>query len=369
MAQTIKHTTTKPVSVADNSSSKASSAPFVTLVVDEVGPATSVQDAGRFGGQRYGLGAAGAMDQGALAAVQALVGSASSAGAVEVGPFAAKFTARGGDLRVAVSGAIRPIKIGDRSVAMLSTVRLQDGKTLSLGFAKGGVFSYLAIEGGIQAAPVMGSLSVHLRAGLGSPYARPLKVGDTLSVRPASANVERMLLSANPTHGPIRVVLGPQDDYFSPEIISQFLATVWRVSATSDRMGYRLEGPALAHAKGYNIVSDGIANGSIQIPGNGQPLVLLADRGTTGGYPKIATIVSADLGRCAQIGVGQALQFAAVTIETAQTIARTWMAELAALPSRVQEVRDASVIEARLFDANVAGAAVHATDWQSWSGP
>jgi 5-oxoprolinase (ATP-hydrolysing) subunit C len=344
------------------------SAPAVVLLVEEVGPATSVQDLGRFGGQRFGLGTAGAMDRAALALAQALVGASPTTAAIEIGPFAAKFKAVGGTVRVALAGCERAIKVGDKSIALNTTVSLADGETLSLGYAKGGVFTYLAIEGGIRAAPVMGSLSVHMRAGLGSPFPRPLRVGDSLAVLAATDTRERHIVRSQGTGqgtAPIRCVLGPQDDYFSAEVIAQFLATSWRVSAISDRMGYRLEGAPLTHAKGFNIVSDGIANGSIQIPGNGLPLVLLADRGTTGGYPKIATIISADLGRVAQTGVGQTMQFQAISIDAAHAIARAVAAEIAALPALVQDVRDVSIAEARLFDTNVAGAAVNAIDWAS----
>jgi 5-oxoprolinase (ATP-hydrolysing) subunit C len=333
------------------------------LVIEEAGPATSVQDGGRFGAQRYGLGTAGAMDIAALAAGNALTGSARLAAAIEIGPFAARVRARGGAVRIALTGATRPATLGERLLSFNTTSLLADGEVLSLGFAKSGVFTYLTVEGGIQAPPVMGSLSVHQRAGLGSPYARPLKAGDSIPVLAASGDaLERMLTGAVAETGPIRVVLGPQDDYFAPGMIMQFLATPWRVSALSDRMGYRLEGPRLSHAKGFNIVSDGIAHGTIQIPGNGLPLVLLSDRGTTGGYPKIATIITADLGRMGQTGVGQSLRFQAVTIEQAQGITREFAADVAALSGRVVALRTTGIDEASLHGANVAGAAVSATD-------
>ena len=337
------------------------------LIVDEAGPATSVQDGGRFGAQRFGLGSAGAMDMAALAAANALVGSTPRSAAIEIGPFAARFKANGGCVRIAITGASRTIKIGERVLAPDSTVVLADGETVSVGFAKSGVFSYLSPTGGIQAPPVMGSLAVHQRAGLGSPYARPLKAGDAIPVLVSpSGGPEHTLLRGPADAGPIRVVLGPQDDYFSADMIAQFLDTAWRVSAMSDRMGYRLDGPRLSHAKGSNIVSDGIAHGAIQIPGNGLPLVLLSDRGTTGGYPKIATIVTADLGRFGQTGVGQAVRFQAVTVEQAQALARVFAADLATLPGRVVVARDVSVSIERLRDANLAGAAVSATDRSTW---
>ena len=168
---------------------------------------------------------------------------------------------------------------------------IADGETLKLGMAQGGAFSYLAIEGGFQGEPMFGSFSVNARVGLGSPFPRPLQAGDELGVAAASAAPERRIdLPAAPT-GPIRVALGPQNDEFSDDAINLFLDSEWKISATSDRMGYRLEGPVIKHLHGHNIVSDGTVNGSIQVPGNGQPIVLMSDRGTSGGYPKIATVI------------------------------------------------------------------------------
>jgi 5-oxoprolinase (ATP-hydrolysing) subunit C len=337
------------------------------LRVDDAGPATSVQDKGRFGAQRYGLGTAGAMDRVALATGNALAGGLAGNAAVEIGPFAARFTAVGAPVRVAFTGAARQISVAGRPVTLNATVLVGAGETVSLGFAKAGVFTYMAVAGGIQARPSMGSLSVHQRAGLGSPYARPLKAGDAIPVLAAKdGELERSVVPLLVAPGPVRVVLGPQDDYFSADTIDQFLAANWRISAMSDRMGYRLEGPPLAHLKGANIVSDGIAYGAIQVPGNGQPLALLSDRGTTGGYPKIATIITADLGRFAQTPVGQSLRFQAVTVETAQDVARAFATDLASLPGRVAIIRDTEVSVERLREANVAGAAVSAMDRGTW---
>jgi 5-oxoprolinase (ATP-hydrolysing) subunit C len=140
----------------------------------------------------------------------------------------------------------------------------------------------------------------------------------------------------------------------------------WLVSPKSDQMGYRLEGPVLDHADGFNIVSDGTAPGSIQVPGNGQPLVLLADRGTTGGYPKIATVITADLSRLSQTPAGGRVRFVTVQIEEAQAEARRFVAMLASIPSRVEAlVRDVPSGET-LFSANLAGRAVNALDPQTW---
>ena len=275
------------------------------LVITTIGPASSVQDGGRPGSQRYGLVPSGAMDRLALAAANTLVGNAPFTAVIEVGPFGAAFTARGGPVRVALAGAQRSADIAKRPVAGDSSMTLADGEAFTLGFARDGSFSYLAIEGGIAGEPMFGSLAVNARAGLGSPYPRPLQAGDELQVAAASGAAERRIELPEAAEAPIRVVLGPQDDEFSDEAKALFLASDWKISATSDRMGYRLEGPVIRHLFGHNIVSDGTVNGSIQVPGNGQPIVLMRDRGTSGGYPKIGTVISSDFGRFAQISAGR----------------------------------------------------------------
>jgi biotin-dependent carboxylase-like uncharacterized protein len=243
---------------------------------------------------------------------------------------------------------------------------IPEGETLRLGFARAGAFSYLAIEGGITGEHMFGSLAVNARAGLGSPYARPLQAGDELPAKAASGMPERRIELPAPKGGPIRVVLGPQDDEFSDEAKKLFLESEWKISTTSDRMGYRLEGPAIRHLHGHNIVSDGTVNGSIQVPGNGAPIVLMMDRGTTGGYPKIATVISADLGRLAQTPAGTGFRFKAISIADAQTEAKKFAHLLRSLPDRLRPVESLELNVEALHDANVAGQAVNAVDADTW---
>jgi len=335
------------------------------LVVTAIGPASSVQDRGRPGAQRYGLVPSGAMDRLALAVANCLLGNPMFAAAIEVGPLGAIFTARGGAVRMALAGAARGADVGKRAVAFDTSMTLADGESLTLGFARGGSFSYLAIEGGVQGEPMFGSLSVNARAGLGSPYPRPLQAGDTLQVAAASGAAERAIDLPAPTDAPIRVVMGPQDDEFG-DATELFLGSEWKISATSDRMGYRLEGPMIKHLHGHNIVSDGTVNGSIQVPGNGAPIVLMPDRGTSGGYPKIATVISADFGRFAQTPAGRPFRFKAVGIAEAQAEARKFADLLRALPDRVYDLRSSVLDLDALQSANVAGAAVNATDARTW---
>jgi biotin-dependent carboxylase-like uncharacterized protein len=335
------------------------------FVIAAIGPASSVQDGGRYGAQRYGLVPSGAMDRLALAAANCLVGNDQFAAAVEVGPLGATFVARDGPVRVALAGAARNADIAKRPVAFETSMTLADGESLTLGFARGGTFSYLAIEGGVLGEPMFGSLAVNARAGLGSPYPRPLQAGDKLQVAAASSAAERGIdLPAIPD-GPIRVVMGPQDDEFG-DAKALFLDSEWKISATSDRMGYRLEGPAIKHLFGHNIVSDGTVNGSIQVPGNGAPIVLMQDRGTSGGYPKIATVITADLGRFAQTSAGRGFRFKAISVAEAQDEARKFAELLRTLPGRVHDAQNSVLDIEALQSANVAGAAVNAFDARTW---
>ena len=332
------------------------------LVVTAVGPATSVQDAGRHGAQRYGLTPSGAMDTLALAAANALLGNAPFAAAIELGPLGAAFTARGGPVRIALAGAQRPAAVEGRPISLNESITLTEGERLTLGVARGGVFSYLAIEGGFQGELMFGSLAANARAGLGSPFPRPLQPGDEIRATAASGAPELRIDLPNPTDAPIRVLLGPQDDEFAKDAVQLFLDSEWQISATSDRMGYRLEGPAIKHLHGHNIVSDGTVNGSIQIPGNGQPIVLMPDRGTSGGYPKIATVITADLRRLAQTQAGRGFRFQAVSMAQAQAEYRAMAQLIRALPSRVVDAQASQLDIDALHSANVAGVATNAFD-------
>ena len=336
------------------------------LAISSIGPASSVQDGGRFGAQRYGLTPSGAMDKLALAAANCLAGNAQMTPAIELGPYGAGLTARDGAVRVALSGAPRSADIGGRAVAWDASVTIAEGEALKLGMARGGSFSYLAIEGGIRGEPMFGSLAVNARAGLGSPYPRPLQAGDELSVAAASASPERRIDRPAAASGPIRVLLGPQNDEFGEDAVRLFLDSEWKISATSDRMGYRLEGPVIKHLHSHNIVSDGTVNGSIQVPGNGQPIVLMSDRGTSGGYPKIATVITADFGRFAQTPAGIAFRFKAVSMEEAQAEARKFAELLRTLPDRLASIDSFDLNVEALQDANVAGVAVSAVDARTW---
>jgi allophanate hydrolase subunit 2 len=179
---------------------------------------------------------------------------------------------------------------------------------------------------------VLGSTSTHTRSGIGGIGGRGLMAGDVLPIRalrPAERSGAIQMPALSPTADPIRLMPGPQADYFAPDQLQLLCGTDWTVSGRSDRMAYMLDGPRLVHAKGYNIVSDGITMGAIQVPGDGRAIVLMADRQPTGGYPKIATVIGADLGRLAQLRPGERFRFAEASREAA-VAARRAQAQLIA---------------------------------------
>jgi biotin-dependent carboxylase-like uncharacterized protein len=192
---------------------------------------------------------------------------------------------------------------------------------------------YLALSGGLDVPLALGSRATYLRGRLGGVEGRALRRGDVLRLFPVPVPPVRRLpaaeippLEAEPE---IRVVLGPQDDRFTAEGIAAFLGGPYEMLPQSDRMGARLSGPRIAHAHGHDIVSDGIALGAIQVPGDGQPIVLLVDRQSTGGYTKVATVGSFDIGRIGQVKPGQHVRFRAVDVTEAHRLRRSWDAALA----------------------------------------
>jgi biotin-dependent carboxylase-like uncharacterized protein len=225
--------------------------------------------------------------------------------------------------------------------------------------------AYLAIEGGVAVTPVMGSRATYARAGIGGFRGRALQVGDRLPLVRGCARdgVERLLggVSLDPAET-ARVVLGPQDDHFVPEALDALRSGTFVVTPLSDRMGLRLAGPGLAHRQGADIASDGIPPGAIQVPSDGQPMVMLADRQTTGGYAKIATVISADLPALGRLGPGGAVRFEIVAVEEAEALARRLAVEIASWSDRLVPIETGGDVGERLGGANlisgVADAAV-----------
>lgn len=309
-----------------------------TIEVVKGGAFTTVQDLGRVGYQRYGVPVSGAMDQFALRVGNLLVGNEEGEAGLEatfMGPtlrfhFSATIAITGGDLSPSLDGQPVP------GWKMLS---VPEGSTLSFAGPKDGIRAYVCVRGGIDVPVVMGSRSTFTRSQFGGFDGRAVAAGDMVSVADTDSGPlergERSLASdAIPHYGhhhALRVTMGPQDDAFTAEGIDTFLSSTFTVTPQFDRMGNRLDGPVVEHKKGADIVSDGTSRGAVQVPGSGKPIVLLADCGTTGGYTKIATVISADLPLIAQAQPGDTVVFQAVCLEEAHTALREQEAVIASL--------------------------------------
>jgi biotin-dependent carboxylase-like uncharacterized protein len=312
----------------------------LALRIRACGPSTSLQDLGRIGLQRLGISPAGAMDRPSLMLANALAGNPPGEAAIEFGLLGGDLACEGGPVRVGFAGAAMALSVDGTAVPAHASLTLRAGQVLRIAPATKGVFGYLAVAGGFDVPAELGSRSLHRRSGIGGLGGRLLREDDRLPVRvaaePGGDRVLTALLPTDKPDAPVRIVLGPQQDHVSEEGLATLLSQPFAVSPRSDRMAYRLVGPPIGHARGYNIVSDGIATGSIQIAGTGEPLLLLADRQTTGGYPKIATVISADLPRVVQTQGGGTLRFRAVEIAEAVAAAR---ATDAAMRARLAAIR------------------------------
>ena len=325
------------------------------LVVVSPGPLSTLQDSGRWGHLRNGVTPAGAMDMIALAAANLLVGNPPGEAAIE-------FTLAGDTLeldaegaRVAIAGDVA-LTVAGVAASSWRSFALRRGERIQVGALRRGARGYLAVAGGFATPLELGSRSTHVRSGLGGG---PLRAGDRLPIArdkaPAGADVAIDPAALPYLDGAIRVVLGPQDDRFTAEGIATFLSGEYALTAEADRMGYRLDGPEIEHRDGFNTISDTILTGSIQVPGTRKPIVLMADRQTTGGYPKIATTATASLPSLAQMKPGDRLRFAAVGVAEARALLARQLEAMRALPAALRPVlRDASTLTSEaLLAANL----------------
>jgi biotin-dependent carboxylase-like uncharacterized protein len=299
------------------------------LEVIAPGLSTTIQDAGRIGLRDVGVPASGPLDRISFRLANAVVGNYSDAPGLEMLMLGPTLKVLAESIRVALVGSNANIEIGRDNLR-----RIPSGRSVTL--ARGEVFrvtplddsvcAYLAIEGGFHVSAVLGSASTNVRGAFGGFHGRRLQQGDLLPLKLENVQSRPEYAIARPLDlaldEPVRVILGPQAEYFTEDAVATFLSSEYTVSFQSDRMGYRLDGPVLTHAKGYNIVSDGIVSGAIQVPGSGHPIVLMVDNPTTGGYPKIATVISADVPLIGRRRPGRKIRFAAVDIHEAQLARR-----------------------------------------------
>jgi len=297
--------------------------------VVEPGPQTTVQDLGRPGHLRYGVPPSGPIDRAAFVVANGLVGNADAAAGLECTVMGPRFEVETA-CAIAVTGAEMPVTVNGAEAPAWRTLLLKPGDVVKLGVARTGIRAYLAFSGGIDVPPVLGSRATYLRGRLGGLGGRALRKEDRLTLFDAPTPPIRRARAASiadlTVPPEIRVVLGPQADRFTDDGIAALLGGEYEMLPQSDRMGARLKGPHIAHARGHDIISDGIALGSIQVPGDGQPIALLVDRQSTGGYTKIATIGSFDIGRLGQVKPGQRLRFRAIDLAEAHRLLRHWQA-------------------------------------------
>ncbi|WP_096185955.1 5-oxoprolinase subunit C family protein [Evansella halocellulosilytica] len=300
--------------------------------VIEPGLHTTIQDIGRYHYQQFGVAPSGAMDEDALQMGNLLLGNKQSAAGLEITMVGPSLKAES-DLMICITGADLNPTIDHEPVGTWCKMFMREGQTLRFGKPAEGARAYLTVAGGFSVKKVMGSSSTYTAGKFGGYEGRTLKSGDSLICNSSqfSYNKKRRIHSARLSHSMIptykshqlvRVIPGPQAHMFTEDAIHTFYSASYKVSPNSNRMGYRLEGSSLAHIGEHEIVTDAVAKGSIQVPGNGQPIVLMADRQTTGGYPKIANVISADLWKIAQLLPGHTVSFQKTSVGQAHEALR-----------------------------------------------
>lgn len=312
----------------------------MSIKVINSGLMTTIQDKGRMGYQASGMQVSGDMDRYSASIANALVGNEDDAPLLECTYLGPELEASE-DVLVAVTGGEPKVLVDNKPVHAYESLILHKGQHLRVASMDEGTRAYIAIDGGIDVPLVLGSHSTNLKLGIGGAEGSKLYNGEVLNTgRPT--DLAKAIISGKSNirhtdheymshhhlwqennHGDsheIRIVLGPQDDYFTPEAVKALDGAVYTISNESDRMGYRMEGEAIQRATQRDMITDGIVFGSIQVPPNGQPIIMMADHQTTGGYPKIATVISADLPLLAQCAPGSKISFKVISVEEAQDI-------------------------------------------------
>ncbi len=341
------------------------------LRVTAPGLLSTIQDLGRPGYRKLGIPTGGALDPVALRAANILVGNEPGAGAIEIAYLGPTFVVEADATRISFFGAEAAIDVfasvdasEAKRVRTGRTILARRGQVIKVGAIVNGAIMYMAVEGGFDLSPVMGSLSTYLRGRIGGYHGRALMAGDLipLTIDTVEDRLDQQLaLPQNWTRRRFRVVDGPQRDFIAEESAMAFFASEYTVGAASDRMGMRLNGQPLHHRRGFNIVSDAIAPGSIQVPGDGLPIVLMRDHQTIGGYPKFATVITADLPALGRTPSGAKISFERVGMEEAESALGDHRREIADLKRRLSSVsRGPAEIAALLNNLNLISGAISA---------
>ncbi|SDO38462.1 biotin-dependent carboxyltransferase family protein [Alkalicoccus daliensis] len=293
--------------------------------VEKQGMMTTVQDKGRRGYQQYGITESGVMDPWALRWANLLAGNPDSAAGIEVTLMGPQLLFSE-DTTIAVGGADLTAQLDGTEIPLWTSIPVKAGQRLHFGKPRQGVRAYIAIHGGIDTPLVLGSRSTYIKAKLGGFRGRELRNGDELPVGPQTMKSTRRkrlhqaLLPDYDISVPIRVLPGPDTGMFPETALQTFFSKEYALTNEVDRMGYRLDGPPLSLTQEGKMISDAVAMGTIQIPASGYPLLLLADRQTSGGYARIGSVIHADLSKTAQLGPGKKVRFTETTLEEAHDL-------------------------------------------------
>ncbi len=332
------------------------------LDVLSCGPYVSVQDEGRPGHLRHGVSPGGAVDPLALEAGRLLVGNARSCAALEMLSLGGRFRAGEKPLRLALTGAYFPAHIDGRTIEPSCSFELRPQEVLDIGAARSGTYGYLSIAGGVDVPLVLGSRSTHIRAGFGGFKGRLLQAGDRLPLGAGSGADKPcyLPLPAKMPSGELRILWAAQSNLLAKGERQRFVETSFRVSHELDRMGVRLtcnEEPICVQ-DGLSALSGVVAMGDIQVPGTGRPVVLLNDRQPTGGYPRIATIIGADLVQFSRLPAGSRVNFKAVEEQEAVRALQELREEMASLPTRLCGPKEDPLSTKRLLSQNLISGVV-----------
>ena len=322
-----------------------------TFAVQFAGPLVTVQDGGRAGNMRFGVAASGAMDRLAFAAAHAALENTPDTAAIEVSLGGLILQCTEGAVTLAITGGDFVVERGGQKTTSWTTLTIQKGEKLAIRAGKAGSWAYVAFCGDLQSESWLGSQATHAPSGFGGGA---LQSGQSLKVLNAKIRDDRLGGIAQPdffTDGAIRVVTGPQDKYFAKEALTQFMSDPFKVSDAYDRMGMRLTGPRLQLENALSIPSEPIVRGSVQVSGDGAATILLADHQTTGGYPKIATVISIDTDRISQLRAGETIRFMPITSQTAIEDVRRFTALKTQYLAQVSVAR--GTLEQRLMRENL----------------
>ncbi|KKJ75608.1 hypothetical protein WH95_17400 [Kiloniella litopenaei] len=345
---------------------------LVVLKILSPGILSSLQDEGRKGFAGFGVPRSGAADALSLQVGNALVGNSAFETALEFRFLGPKVMAVGGRIRLGLAGDVtaeHKLASGSDTIAIKpwQSVTLDDGDILSIDPLKNGATGYLTVEGGFDLTPVLASSSTYARAKLGGVNGLPLQAGDSIKVRTTQPRdgLEKIVSAPLSTvTDVIRVMAGPQDDYFSDDMISKFSDQDYKVSSDVDRMGIRLEGDEITPLpeKGSDLISDGIVPGAIQVPGSGQPIILFVDCQTIGGYPKIGAVITSDLPLLGQLVPGNEIRFRFVSLEEAQAARKQQNIDLDRAIASIQDYFGEGVMDLKaLYEVNLIGGVVDAS--------